>query len=509
MPGSQDSASLNRERRQRDLESLVAGEHLDVIVIGGGITGVGAALDAAARGLSVALIERHDLASGTSSKSSRLVHGGLRYLAHGDLRIAWESARERHLLMTVVAPHLTRPLPFVGPLTNEFPPAQAAFVRTLLRAADVLRRSAGTPRDLLPPARRIDAGLCRALAPGVAPRGLRGGIVYWDGQLHDDARLVVAVARTAAARGARILTYCDAQLVDEGAVRARDLLSGDSFELSASVVINAAGVWAAKLTDAVRLRPSKGSHVLVDSNRLGDPRAAIQVPVPGDRRRAVLAMPRPDGRVLIGLTDLPVTASDRIEPSPEEVEFLLDAINRPLEHGLVPDDIVGSYAGLRPLVHDGRHETTDLSRQHAVIKEPERRLVTVIGGKLTTYRAMAEDGIDAALSLIGSAAPPTPTRRLALVGAADRAALRDLRFAPRLIERYGTEASRIGGADAAQSADPLVDGLSASRAEAVFAVRHEGALTPEDVVERRLGLGAVAEERAAALAAVAQLLEDA
>jgi glycerol-3-phosphate dehydrogenase len=498
----QDVASLSRERRQRDLDSLLAGAPLDVVVVGGGITGVGAALDAAARGLSVALVERYDLASGTSSKSSRLVHGGLRYLANGDLAIAWQSARERHLLMTVVAPHLTRPLAFVGPLTDEIPRPHAAFVATLIRTARLLGRAAGTPRALLPPVRRIDPGLCRALAPALALRGLRGGLLYWDGQLHDDARLVVAVARTAAAYGARIITYCEAELADDGAFRARDLLSGDSFELSASVVINAAGVGAAKLTDAVSVRPSKGSHILVDAERLGHPRAAIQTPVPGDRRRAMLATPRPDGRVLIGPTDREATESDPVETSPDEVQFLLDAINGPLEHRLVPDDVVGSYAGVRPLVDDGRGDTTDLSRRHAVITEPERRLVTVIGGKLTTYRLMAEDAVDAALSLTGAEAPPSPTRRLALIGAADRAVLPNLGFARRLVERYGTEASRIARAEAAYSADPLVDGLPALCGEAVFAVRHEGALTAEDVVDRRLGLAEVADERAATIEAV-------
>jgi glycerol-3-phosphate dehydrogenase len=505
--GSLNNASLDPERRRRDLESLLAGEPLDILVIGGGITGVGVALDAAARGLSVALLERHDLASGTSSKSSRLVHGGLRYLAQGDLRIPWQSARERHLLMTVVAPHLTRPIPFVGPLNKEFPPTYAVMVEALLRSADVMRRLAGTPSTLLPRARRVDSGLCRALAPGLASAGLRGGLVYWDGQLHDDARLVLTVARTAAGHGARIITHCEAKPIGEGTVRARDRLSGDAFDLEASAVINATGIWAAELTEGVRLRPSKGSHVLVESERLGHPRAAIQVPVPGMRGRAVLAMPRPEGRFLIGLTDVPPSADDPMEPTPSEVDFLLDPISRSLEHGLSADDVVGSYSGLRPLVDDGHRETTDLSRNHLVISEPERRLVTVTGGKLTTYRAMAEETVDTALRLSGIEAPSSPTARLPLLGAADRVTLRELRFTRRLVERYGIEASRVAQAEARDSLDPLVDGLPALRAEAVFAFRDEGALTAEDVVDRRLRLGAVPAERELAITAVQDLAE--
>ena len=353
------SASLNAARRAAELEALAAGEVVDLVVVGGGITGAGVALDAASRGLSVALLERRDLAHGTSRWSSKLVHGGLRYLEHREFGLAWESARERALLMGTIAPHLVRPLPFVTPLDGGMRARKAAKTHVGLRIGDGLRIGARTPRRVLPPARRISALEARRLAPALAEDGLRGALLSWDGQLEDDARLVVAVARTAAAHGARILTYAGVTGVRDDGVDAVDALSGAAFSVRARHVILATGVWAGELSRGVELCPSRGSHLLVPAGRLGDPRAAVNVPVPGERGRWVFALPRADGLVAIGLTDVAAHGPipDVPEPSAEEEATLLEHASAALEVTLGPDDVAGRYAGLRPLLDDGNPPT--------------------------------------------------------------------------------------------------------------------------------------------------------
>ncbi len=323
-------------------------------MVGGGITGAGVALDAASRGLSVALLERRDLAHGTSRWSSKLVHGGLRYLEHREFGLAWESARERALLMGTIAPHLVRPLPFVTPLDAGMPARKAAKTHVGLRIGDGLRIGARTSRRVLPPARRISALEARRLAPALAEGGLRGALLSWDGQLEDDARLVVAVARTAAAHGARILTYAGVTGVRDDGVDAVDALTGAAFSVRARHVILATGVWAGELSPAVELRPSRGSHLLVPAGRLGDPRAAVNVPVPGERGRWVFALPRADGLVAIGLTDVAADGPVPDEPAPsaEEEATLLEHASAALEVTLGPGGRRGPLR--RPAAAAGR-----------------------------------------------------------------------------------------------------------------------------------------------------------
>ncbi|MBV8301734.1 MAG: FAD-dependent oxidoreductase, partial [Candidatus Dormibacteraeota bacterium] len=274
-----------------------------MLVIGGGVTGTGVALDAASRGLRVALVERRDLANGTSRWSSKLAHGGLRYLRQAQFGVAWESARERHVLMTATAPHLVRALPFIAPLDGGLRPVLGAFSEAGMRAGDVMRMLSGTPRRVLPGPRRISVQEALRFAPNLSSAGLRGAILFWDGQLEDDARLVIAIARTAASHGARILTYCEATVTGAGVVTLRDALGGESFEVRVSHIVNAAGVWADRITPSVRLRPSKGSHIVVRAGKLGDPRAAVVVPVPGASARWIGATPTADGTVIVGVTD--------------------------------------------------------------------------------------------------------------------------------------------------------------------------------------------------------------
>ena len=487
-------ASLNAPRRAAELDALASGEAVDLVVVGGGISGAGVALDAASRGLSVALLERRDLAHGTSRWSSKLVHGGLRYLQHGDWALAWESARERSRLMRAIAPHLVRPIPFLIPLHPGVARGVAAKTQIGLRVGDGLRIGARTSRHVLPPARRISALEARRLAPALAERGLRGALLSWDGQLEDDARLVVAVARTAAAHGARILTYAGVTGVREDGVDAVDGLTGAPFSVRARHVIVAAGVWTAELSPAVALRPSRGSHLLVPAGRLGDPRAAVNVPVPGADGRWVFALPRSDGLVTIGLTDVAADGPipDEPRPSPEEEAELLAYASAALEVELGPDDVAGRYAGLRPLLCGGSAAddapTADLSRRHAVLRDPATGALALVGGKLTTYRRMAQDAVDEITDR------PCRTESLALAGAPGAPA----GAPPRLARRYGAEAPAVA---ALGSTEPLAPGVPVCEAELRWAVEHELALTLEDLADRRTRAGLVPEWRDAVLAA--------
>ncbi|MCK9920936.1 glycerol-3-phosphate dehydrogenase/oxidase [Frankia sp. AgPm24] len=537
--GGLGGTSLNGRRRERELAELAAGRSVDLLVVGGGVTGVGVALDAASRGLSVALAEARDLAFGTSRWSSKLVHGGLRYLAHGDLPVAWESAVERDVLLRHTAPHLVRALPIVTPLTGDLSRPGATLVRAGLGVGDVLRRAAGTPRQMLPGSRRLTAVETLGFAPALRRTGLRGGLVYWDGQLVDDARLVVALARTAAGFGARVLTRLRVQQIEPGRgsgsgggaagflVTASDELGGGPVTLRARAVVNATGVWAPTLAPGIRLRPSRGTHLVVRAGVLAGGRAALSVPIPGEFGRFALVLPQDDGRVYIGLTDVPVESiTDVPEPGEEEITELLGVVSRVFAAPLDRADLLGAFAGLRPLLDGppaghprdaGRGSrvsrgarTADLSRRHLVHIDAGG-LVTVVGGKLTTYRRMAADAVDAAITASGLTAGPCRTTRLGLVGSAPRERLAGIAAPARLVERYGTEAPRVLAlaADAPELLEPVGEATSVTGAEWLFAIRHEGALTAADLVDRRSRIGLVPAERRAALAAATRLFDHA
>ncbi|NDU73452.1 FAD-dependent oxidoreductase [Actinomadura sp. DSM 109109] len=475
---------------------------MDVLVVGLGATGAGAALDAASRGLSVAAVDARDLAFGTSRWSSKLIHGGLRYLASGQVDVAHESAVERGVLMRRTAPHLVRALPFVMPLTPLVPRSQALLAAAGMRAGDLLRLAAGTPRSVLPGPRRLSAVETLRLAPALRPHGLRGGLLSWDGQLADDARLVTALARTAAGHGARILTRCRAlELTGDGAL-VRDELTGREIAVRARAVVNAAGVWAGGLVDGVRLRPSRGTHLVLRADALRGLTAAMHVPIPGAGNRFVLVLPQGDGRVYVGLTDEPADGPvpDVPEPTEGEIGFLLDVLDSALDVPVRRADVAGAYAGLRPLLDLGRGgDTADISRRHAVLTSADG-VVTIVGGKLTTYRRMAEDAVDAAVRARGLTAGPCRTARLPLVGAAPRARLDALDAPGRLVQRYGTEVpllAALGRRDAALL-EPVVPGLPVTGVELAWAVLHEGALDVGDLLDRRTRIGLVAADREAA-----------
>ena len=506
-----DLTSLNAARRTADLIALGDGGTVDVVVIGGGITGAGIALDAASRGLSTVLVEKHDLAFGTSRWSSKLVHGGLRYLASGDVGIARRSAVERGILMSRNAPHLVKAMPQLVPLLPTMSRTQRALVRTGFAAGDFLRALARTRTSVLPRPRRIGADEAVAMSPTVRREGLDGALLAYDGQLVDDARLVVAVARTAAQHGARILTRVGVSEATGNVVRLADGLTGESMELSARVVINATGVWAAEVDPAIKLRPSRGTHLVFDAAVFGNPTAALTVPIPGETNRFVFAMPEQLGRVYLGLTDeeAPGPIPDVPEPTPQEITFLLDTVNTALQTQLTTADVAGAYAGLRPLIDAGDGRTSDLSREHAVL-ESDSGLFSVVGGKLTEYRYMAEDVLDRAVAARGLTAPSCRTRNLPLVGAAANpvATLRPAGELPgSLVARYGAESPNVvASARCARPTAAVAEGIDVTRAEFEFAVTHEGALDVGDILDRRTRIGLVATDRDRAVTAAEEAL---
>lgn len=539
--------SLNAARRARELDALAEGrEVVDVLVVGLGVTGAGVALDAASRGLSVVAVDAHDLAFGTSRWSSKLIHGGLRYLARGQVGVAWASMQERRVLLERVAPHLVRPLPMLLPAHVGDPRVRSAVTGAGLVAADVMSRAAGTRRATLPRPRHVGPAEALRLAPTLRRAGLRGAWISWDGQLVDDVRLVVALARTAAGLGARVLTRCRAsRLAGDGAL-VHDALTGRNIELRARAVINATGVWAGGLVDGIALRPSRGSHLVLPAAVLGHPAAAITVPIGGSLSRYVFALPQPDGLVYVGITDEPVDGPvpDVAQPSEPEITMLLEVLNTALATPVRRTDVLGAFAGLRPLIAAGEGSGADLSRRHAVLTSPAG-VVTVVGGKLTTYRAMAQDAVDAALAGRGLAAGPSRTRDLPLVGAGPVAGDPPARLA----RRYGAEAAAVAGLDlepldptqrdparrdparrdpaqhdpaqhdpaqhdparaadrtAPRPLDPIADGVPTTRAELRWAVRHEGALDVDDLLDRRTRIGLVPAHRALAEEAAREVL---
>ena len=505
------SSALHAARRTADLAALSDGGAIDLLVIGGGVTGTGIALDAAARGLSVALVEKRDLAFGTSRWSSKLVHGGLRYLATGNVGIARRSAAERGILMTHNAPHLVRAMPQLVPLLPSMGRGARALVRTGFLAGDALRRLAGTPASTLPRSRRVTAERAVELAPTVRRDGLDGAFLAYDGQLIDDARLVTAIARTAAQLGARILTYVGASDVTATSARLTDMRGGESFVVTARAVINATGVWAGEIDPGLRLRPSRGTHLVFDAAALGNPVAALTVPIPGELNRFVFAMPEQLGRIYLGLTDedAPGPIPDVPQASSTEIDFLLDTLNTVLGTRVTTADVVGSYAGLRPLIDTGEGRTADISRDHAVI-ESDSGAFSIVGGKLTEYRYMAQDVLDRAIGARGLVAGPCRTRNLPLIGApANPGSWADPQgpLPSSLVARFGAEGAKVvASATCARPTDPVADGIDVIRAEFEYAVTHEGALTADDILDRRTRIGLVAADRERAAATAAEFV---
>lgn len=482
---------------------------VDLVVIGLGVTGAGVALDAVTRGLRVLAVDAHDLAFGTSRFSSKLVHGGLRYLASGHVGIAHESAVERGILMETTAPHLTRSMATLIPLSASVDRLHATVARGGLFAGDLLRRAARTSEGTLPRPRRIGRDETLRYAPPLRHDGLRGGLLGWDGQLEDDARLVTTIARTAAQHGAAVHTRARVLSATGTLVTLRDELTGAVRDVRTRMVVNAAGVWAGDLVDEIRLRPSRGTHLVLRAETLPGLEAAVFAPIPGESNRFVLVLPQPDGTIYVGLTDEPVEGPipDVAVPTEVEIGFLLDVVSASFERPLRRSDVIGAYAGLRPLLDTGDDHTADLSRKHATVVS-RTGVVTIVGGKLTTYRQMAEDAVDAAVARAGLATGTCVTRTLPLSGAAPREELAALAaddgrpgFA-RLVRRYGADASLVLDSAAAATAlseaallAPVSDTVPVTLAELVFGITHEGAHDIDDLLDRRTRVGLVPADR--------------
>lgn len=591
--------NVGRFDRHRALARL-ADNRFDVLVVGGGVTGAGVALDAAARGLRTALVERHDFASGTSSKSSKMVHGGLRYLQQGDIRLVYEALHERQRLLSN-APHLVQPLPFLIPLFGRNGAVNSGVARAVGSALWLYDLTGGWRIGRRH--RRVSAGEALAHLPTLRTDRLVAGFLYFDARV-DDARLTLSLARTAAIDfGAVVANYTEVVALSRdstGTVTGAlvrpcgpgDTADADPFKVQAKVVVNATGVWADDIraldegTHPRTTRPAKGVHITVPGHRLPADIAAV-LPVPGDRR-SIFVVPWGDSNdTYIGTTDTAWDGSlDAPECSAEDVDYLLDAVNAATTATISRSDVTGVWAGLRPLLApqpthhqhqpdsgsptSGLHRwtgvfssgvftriraagsgrrtdptrrpsdrTTDLSRRHRVMTS-KTGVVTVTGGKLTTYRLMAEDTVDAVVRQLGPGAPPgarrSPTRRLTLRGSPNRDwspartvgargssntartdrlpatspdPLADPAVSAALEARYGTESVDVLAlaGDQPKLLTSLVPGLPYLRVEVLWAAQHEMAQTVDDVLSRRMRVTLRRAQDASAVAGeVAELL---
>ncbi len=505
---------LPRFDRAEALRRL-ADEEFDVLVVGGGITGAGVALDAASRGLRTALVERDDFASGTSSKSSKLVHGGLRYLQQREIGLVYEGLAERQVALRN-APHLVRTLPFLLPLFTKDGLISRRLARALGSALWMYDLTGGL--RIGKRHKRVSTDAALAHMPSLRAERVAGAYLYYDAHA-DDARLTLTLCRTAAAHGAVVANYAGVTSLrkdSDGQVSgARVQADGDEIDVRARAVVNAAGVW----TDDVRaldedahphsIRPAKGIHITVPWSKVRNDIAAV-VPVPKDRR-SVFVVPWGD-LTYVGTTDTDYDGPlDDPQCTHDDVAYLLGALNAAIDDPVEESDVLGTWAGLRPLLRTAANDrTADLSRKHAV-HESESGLVTITGGKLTTYRRMAADTVDAVDAILGKRRR-CRTKRLKLLGAEGFTAPPETTEPSRhehLAGRYGSEAALVEAlvADQPELAQPLVPGLPYLRAEAVHAVRHEMARTLDDLLARRTRARLLARDDSAAAAAdVARLV---
>ncbi|MDA8370947.1 MAG: glycerol-3-phosphate dehydrogenase [Nocardiopsaceae bacterium] len=524
------AARMGPHERSEALASMARNE-FDVLVVGGGIVGAGVALDAVSRGLSVGLIEARDFAAGTSSRSSKLIHGGLRYLEQLDFELVREALTERGLLLHRIAPHLVRPVPFLFPLTRHW---ERPYIGAGVALYDTLAMSMGTARGL-PRHRHLTRSGALRVFPALRRDSLVGAVQYWDAQV-DDARYVVTVLRTAAAYGAQIASRVQAVgFLREGehvtGARARDLETGEEIEIRARQVVNAAGVWTDDIQEMVggrgqiHVRASKGIHLVVPRDRIQASSGLIL------RTEKSVLFVIPWGRHwIVGTTDTEWDL-DKAHPaaSRRDIDYLLDHVNRVLRVPLTRDDVEGVYAGLRPLLSGESDETSKLSREHTVA-HPVPGLVLIAGGKYTTYRVMAKDAVDAVAHGLDGRIPESVTDRVPLVGADGWAALWNQRRklaresglhrsrVTHLLRRYGTMIGEVLALmnERPDLKEPLAGADDYLRAEIVYAVEHEGARHLDDVLSRRTRIAfetwdrgiAAAEEVASLMAAPLEWSED-
>ena len=500
MAGGADAARLGPGERAAALAAL-AGTEYQVLVVGGGVVGAGVALDAAARGLSVGLVEARDFASGTSSRSSKLIHGGLRYLEQRNFGLVREALTERALLLERIAPHLVRPVSFLFPLTHHG--WERAYIGAGVSLYDLLGRSLGQVRGL-PGHRQLSRRGALRLAPALKRSAFTGAIRYWDAQV-DDARYVINLVRTAAGYGARAVSRTEVTgFLREGervtGVRAVDLETGAGLEIRAQQVVNATGVWTDEIQATVggrgviNVRASKGVHLVVPRDRIHSSTGIVV------RTPASVLFVVPWGRHwIVGTTDTDWSL-DKAHPAATraDIDYVLGQVNRVLAVALTRDDVAGVYAGLRPLLSGESDLTSKLSREHTVA-HPVPGLVMIAGGKYTTYRLMARDAVDAVAHGLDGRVPPSCTDAVPLAGAAGYPALWNARYRlarssglhvariEHLLRRYGSMTGEILDLVASEPGlgRPLAAADDYLRAEIVYAASHEGARHLDDVLSRR------------------------
>ena len=487
--------------REAELQSLRSTQ-FDVLVVGGGVTGLGVALDAASRGLKVALVERDDFASGTSSKSSKLIHGGVRYLQQGEVALVYEALHERHRLKRN-APHLVQTLPFMIPILKRDGVVSRKIARALGTALWMYDLTGGWRIGKFH--RRLKADKAFTHLPTMDRQRLGSAYLYFDA-MADDARVCLALARTAQNYGAVVLNYTRVEKIlhnENGQASGAVVKPYDTeaFAIDARVVVNAAGVWSDEVmtSDAGKnpdsIRPAKGVHLTVPWKMVRND-LAIVIPVPGDRRSLFLVpwIPNYDGTyqyTYVGTTDTDYQGSiDDPQCTSVDINYVLKALNAAVMTNISADDVTAVWSGLRPLVKSVNGEkissrTADLSRRHKVSKS-KSGVITIAGGKLTTYRKMAQDTIDEALTQIQKSAK-CKTKNLKLIGATTSTPKTNAKSAMHLAARFGTEATLIQEMIAENSSlgEQLIAGLPYLRAEAVFAVKYEMARTLDDILSRR------------------------
>ncbi|WP_022882623.1 glycerol-3-phosphate dehydrogenase/oxidase [Gryllotalpicola ginsengisoli] len=515
------SSKLGPEERQAAVEALKTTE-LDILVVGGGVVGTGAALDAVTRGLTVGLVEQRDWASGTSSRSSKLIHGGIRYLEQLDFRLVREALIERGLLLERIAPHLVKPVRFLYPLTT--PVTERFYIGAGMTLYDAFSYTGGRPPGV-PHHRHLSKSQLRKLAPGLAADAFVGGLTYYDAQV-DDARYVASLARTAAAYGASVATRVKVEgFIKVGervvGVHARDLQTGEAFDIQAKQVVNATGVWTDDTQAMVaqrgefHVRASKGIHLVVPRDRFQSSTGLLL------RTEKSVLFVIPWGRHwLIGTTDTDWHL-DKAHPAATaaDIDYLLEHVNQVLAVPLTREDVEGVYAGLRPLLAGESEQTSKLSREH-LVGHSVPGLVVIAGGKFTTYRVMAKDAVDAAVHALDGRVPESTTEDIALVGAegyqaawnrrsriAKEAGLHVTRV-EHLLNRYGTLADDVIAliAEDRSLAEPLPGADDYLGAEVVYAASHEGALHLDDVLARRTRISIEAWDRGVSAAPVAAKL---
>jgi len=515
------SAKLGPQERTASIEALKTKE-LDILVIGGGIVGTGCALDAVTRGLRVGMVEARDWASGTSSRSSKLVHGGIRYLEQLDFRLVREALTERGLLLQRIAPHLVKPVRFLYPLMT--PVVERAYVGAGMLLYDIFSYTGGRPPGV-PHHRHLSKSQVRRAIPSLTSDALIGGITYYDAQV-DDARYVASLARTASFYGAHVASRVRVEgflKVGERVVgvQAHDLETDERFEIHAKQVVNATGVWTDDTQAMVgergqfKVRASKGIHLVVPRDRFQSTMGLLL------RTEKSVLFVIPWGRHwLIGTTDTDWNL-DKAHPAATaaDIDYLLEHVNRLLSVKLTRDDVEGVYAGLRPLLAGESEETSKLSREH-LVGHSVPGLVVIAGGKLTTYRIMAKDAIDAAVSSLDGKVPESVTENIGLLGAEGYQAAWNKRAKiarafgvhkvriEHLLNRYGVLTDELLDLirERPELGNPLPGADDYLEAEVVYAATHESALHLEDVLARRTRISIEAWDRGVSAAPVAARL---